>query len=311
MSDRPSLDVIVVNWNTCRLLARCLASVEAHPPGVNCTLWVVDNGSQDDSVALVRTQFPAAQLIANTENVGFARANNQALERSSGDFVLLLNSDAMLPAGGVDAMLSLMAARPKAGIVGPMLLNLDGSFQASYAHFPTIWSEIALLTRIAGWLIGPYAPSPAPLANEVARPVDWVPGTALLARRAAVDQVGGLDEEYFMYSEDTDWCWRMSRLGWEVWYAPDARVMHVGSASSQHYSPTRYVRLYRSKLRFLTRAYGERYGTLSRVILGALVAVRCATWIGMQAVPGLNRPAMRARWRQDMALLRSLAGVSG
>lgn len=307
MPDTPTLDVIIVNWNTRELLARCLASLEKFPPVVPYTVWVVDNGSQDGSAAFVREQFPAVQLIENAHNAGFARANNQAIQLSRSDFVLLLNSDAEVHSGSLDTLIDVLASHPAAGIVSPMLLNPDGSFQASFARFPNLWSELCLITRLAQWSVGPNAPSPSPVFNEVAHRVEWVPGTAVMTRRTAIDEVGGLDEHYFMYSEDTDWCWRMSSGGWDVWYAPDAKVTHIGSASSNPSSPERYVRLYAGKLQFLTRAYGTGYGLIARLVLIIAVIARCALWAATRPLPGLNGALAYSRWKKDAALLRFLA----
>lgn len=286
-----SLSIIIVNWNTCALLTDCLNAIGAHPPSAPVEVWVVDNASADGSADRVRAQFPEIKLIENRENRGFARANNQAVVQCSGDYILFLNSDAFVQADTLNAMLALMEAQPGIGALGPRLLNPDGSFQASYAKFPTLWSEWALLTGLARWTVGSYAPSPRPTPGERAHAVDWVPGAALMVRRATLAQVGNLDEAYFMYSEETDLCWRMRQAGWEVWYLPEAVVTHIGGASSRQRSTESYIQLYRSKLRFLRRAYGGSYAALAQVVLFVTVALRYGLWVCLSLFP-----TQRGRW---------------
>jgi len=268
------LSVIIVSWNTRELLAQCLESVYANPPTGEFEIIVVDNDSADGSVAMVRERFPQVILIENSENVGFARANNQAIRCSSGEYVLLLNSDAMVLTGVLDALLGFFGTHSQAGALGPMLVNPDGSFQASYARFPTLWSEFSLMSGIARLTIGPYAPSPRPLTNEPTRQVDWVAGAAFMVRRTAIDQVGFLDESYAFYSEETDYCWRLHRQRWQVWYIPSVKVIHIGSASSRKRSLESYLLLYESKVRFFRKAYGRRYARRLRFVIKAIAAFR-------------------------------------
>ena len=227
------LSIVIISWNTRDLLAACLTSLRTYPPDGDHEIVVVDNASRDDSTAMVRRDFPHVHLIENPTNVGFAAANNQALALCRGRYVLLPNSDTEVTPGALSALVRFMEQHAQAGVVAPTLVNPDGSFQASYARFPTFVSEFLLITRLARWLSGPYAPSPRPRPHEAAHPVDWAAGAALLVRRAAIDQVGGLDAGYFMYSEETDWCWRLWRHNWQVWYLPAVKVIHHGGASSR------------------------------------------------------------------------------
>lgn len=301
------LSVVVVNWNTRDLLAECLTSLLAHPPAGPYDIWVVDNASHDGSAAMVRARFPSVHLIENTANLGFAAANNQAIRASRGRYVLLFNSDALATPGALDAMVQFMDAHPPAGAAGPQLINRDGSFQASYARFPTLLSELALLAGVARWWLGPYAPSPRPIPGEQPHPVDWVAGAALLVRRAAIDQVGLMDEGYFLYSEETDWCWRLGRGGWPVWYLPAVPVIHQAGASSQQQSARSYGLLYQSKLRFFARHYGAAAAWALRLAFFTGAALRLAIWRALLLLPA--RAAKRPRWRlraeQDQVLLRT------
>lgn len=301
------LSVIVVNWNTRDLLAACLTSLLDHPPAGPFEIWVVDNASHDGSAAMVRERFPSVRLIENAANLGFAAANNQAIRASQGRYVLLFNSDALAQPGALAAMVSFMEAHPTVGAAGPQLINGDGSFQASYARFPTLLSELALLAGVARWWLGPYAPSPRPIPGEPAHAVDWVAGAALLVRRAAIDQVGLMDEGYFLYSEETDWCWRLGHGGWPVWYLPEVQIVHQAGASSQQQSARSYGLLYQSKLRFFARHYGAAAAWALRLAFLTGAALRLALWRALLLLPA--RPAKRPRWRlraeQDQVLLRT------
>jgi N-acetylglucosaminyl-diphospho-decaprenol L-rhamnosyltransferase len=272
------LSIIVVSWNTRDRLEACLRSVYDNPPPGDFEVWVVDNASGDGSPALVREQFPNAHLLENDVNRGFAFASNQGLASSSGRYVLLLNSDAEVEPGGLATMIRFMEGHPAAGALGPMLVNPDGSFQASYARFPSLAQELLLVTGAAKFVMGPYAPSPRPQPTEAPHPVDWVAGAALLVRREVADHIGPLDTGYFLFSEETDWCWRMGRAGWPVWYVPDIRVVHHAGASSRQQSARNYGVLYRSKLRFFSQHYGRLATWALQLAFIAIGVLRWALW---------------------------------
>ena len=302
------LSIVVVSWNTCDLLVQCLQSVYGTLEAwtISCEVIVVDNASMDDSVQAVRRRFPGVVLIENPVNVGFARANNQAIERSEGQYVLLLNPDTVVQPGAIQGLLHFMDTHPQAGAVAPKLVNPDASFQASWARFPTLLSEFFLMTGLARVFVGPYAPSPRPQPQEAARFVDWVAGAALLVRQSAVDQVGALDERYFLYSEETEWCWRLWQGGWEVWYLPDVAIVHYGGASTRKLMVESYVQLYASKVRFFTGTWGLETAQRLRIMLIVVSCFRLVLWIllGVVCVLGGGGRSMRKRFRREMALLR-------
>jgi GT2 family glycosyltransferase len=252
---RPTVSVILATYNTRDLLARCLEALPAALEGVDYEVWVVDNGSQDGTAEWLRAAHPEVRLIRNPDNRGFAAANNQAMAQARGRYFLLLNTDTIPLPGSLTALVDYLERHPEVGMAGGSLLNPDGSPQGCAADFPTLWTELLLLTGPLGRrLLGPSFPFHPPVESPM--PVDWVSGACLLVRREVVEAIGGLDEGYFMYSEEVDWCWRARRAGWAVVVIPQARVIHLGSATARRMDGWRRRWLYASKARFLRRAYG-------------------------------------------------------
>ncbi len=254
------LSVCIVNWNTCAYLRECLAALGAFPPqGAQTEVIVVDNASTDGSAQMVREQFPAAQLIAHDANVGYARGNNDALKRVSGQAVLLLNPDAVVQEHALTNALRALEAHPRAGAVGARLLNPDGTTQASLRSFPdplpVLWEYVGLSrlfprSRVFGRYRMTY------WNYNAAGLADQPMGTFLLIRRAALDDVGVLDEQFPIFFNEVDWCWRASReKGWEIRYEPSARVTHYGGASTSQARPAMREESHRALLRFYEKHY--------------------------------------------------------
>jgi N-acetylglucosaminyl-diphospho-decaprenol L-rhamnosyltransferase len=300
------LSIIIVNWNTRHLLADCLSSIKATAANLACEVVVVDNGSTDGSQAMLHQWFPSVHLIQNDENVGFARANNQAMTASRGRYMLLLNSDAIAMPGAIQSLLDLARAEPYAGVVGAQLVNRDGSFQASHTSFPTLWQEFLMLTGLGRLLHGHWYPSHGPEEDRGPQKVDYVEGACMLVRRDAFEAVGGLDESYFMYAEEVDWCCAMRGAGWQVWYQPAAKVVHLGSGSSQNRRPQREADLYRSRVRFFRKHYGDIAARLLKVQIYVLTAVKLLVHRLLRLVSGgrYGRPVVSLRY-----LARGLRGV--
>ena len=286
----PLLSVIVVSWNTRDLLAQCLRSVDEATGDLYVEIIVVDNSSTDGSTEMVRHEFPQVCLIENVENVGFARANNQAICVGQGRYLLLLNSDTVLRPSTLRTMCRFMDQRPEAGIVGAKLLNPDGSFQSSYMDFPSLWGEFLLMTKLHRFLRSSYFPSHPPQESREAREADWVSGACLMIRREVVEQVGGLDEDYFMYSEEVDWCWRVKQAGWKVFYLSEAEVLHWGGQSIKRVPFHKRARVYRGKLLFFRKRRGRGYAVLFRLILLLGTVLKLGVWC-----PGLLAPSRKIR----------------
>jgi N-acetylglucosaminyl-diphospho-decaprenol L-rhamnosyltransferase len=252
------LSIVIVNWNTRELLAQCLESLEETVHTLRYEVWVVDNGSTDDSVMMVKSRFPSVHTIANTDNVGFVRANNQALARCVGRHVLLLNSDARALPGSIDETVRFMDAHPGAGMAGVRLVNPDGTFQASYTRFPTLWREFLILSGLGRRLIRAHYPSCGPQVESRAQEIDgYMEGAYLMARREAVDRVGGMDERIFMYAEDVDWCYRFQHAGWDLWYLPMCPIVHYGGQSTKKRQGRMEAELYRGRVYFFRKHYGR------------------------------------------------------
>jgi N-acetylglucosaminyl-diphospho-decaprenol L-rhamnosyltransferase len=298
------LSIIIVNWNTRDLVVGCLQSIYDTTSGLEFEVIVVDNASCDGSLGMLRRRFPKVRLVENPENVGFAWANNQAIAVSQGCYVLLLNSDAVATPGAIQSLVSLADEKPRAGIVGAQLLNPDGSFQASHTPFPTLWQEFLILTGLGRLVRGRWYPSRGPGEDQGPQIVDYVEGACMLARRRAVEEVGGLDEGYFMYAEEVDWCYAMNQAGWQVWYQPAAKVIHLGGGSSQNRRPQREADLYRSRVRFFRKHHGDRAARLLKLQIFGFTAIKIA-------LHRLLRLASAGRYGRPVVPLRYLATELG
>lgn len=268
------ISIIILNWNTKKLLADCIDSILAHGAGVNYEIVVVDNHSSDDSVAMLREKYPQVRLLANEENLGFAGGNNQGVRIADGKYILLFNSDALMTPGALQTMAEFACSHPRAGMIGARLINPDGTFQASFTSIPTLWQEFLILSGIGRLLHGRNYPSRGPEVQKGPQQVGYVEGACMLCPREAYLQVGGLDEGYFMYAEDVDLCFAMHRGGWEVWYLPAAEVIHIGGASSHSRKPQREADLYKSRVRFFRKYYGGSQARRLKALIYFFTAIK-------------------------------------
>ncbi len=242
--------VIIVNWNAREDLRRCLQSLYAEPkPEAAYEVWVVDNASDDGSAGMVASEFPQVRLVVNTVNAGFSKANNQAIARTDSRYVFLLNSDAFLHSGALDQLVAYADAHPQAGIVGPKVLNSDGSLQYSCRRFPSLGAGFFRNTYLGrlfphNKFARDYLMNDFDHARDIA--VDWVSGCAMLIRRDLLQKIGGLDERFYMYCEDVDLCQRAWEGGWEVIYTPQAVVTHAIGRSSDKNADKMIIEFHRS-----------------------------------------------------------------
>lgn len=293
------ISIIILNWNTRDLLAQCLTSIDEHKGDLQLEIIVVDNASTDGSQAMLKQNYPQILLIANEQNTGFAKGNNQAMQVAHGDYFLLWNSDAFATPGIIQSLLYLAEKEPKAAIVGAQLLNADNSFQASHTPFPNQWREFLILTGLGRILLGHAYPSLGPGDDKGPQIVDYVEGACLLVRRQAFQEVGGLDEGYFMYAEEVDWCYTMTKHGWQVWYQPEAKVIHLGGASSTGRQTHREADLYRSRIRFFRKHYGECSAQLLKIQIYTSTALK-------NVIHGILRWLTRGRYGRPVVSLKYL-----
>lgn len=278
----PRLDVVIVAYNCRELLGRCLRSLEAHPASLACMrVWVVDNASSDGTVEFVRQEFPDVELEPLADNVGFSAANNLVLRRTSAPYVLLLNPDTEVTAGALDHCLHTIIARDSVGMLGCQLRLPDGTFDhAAKRSFPTPVAALAHFTGIgrhaeAGPQLAQYrAPD---IAEDGSGVVDAVNGAFMLVRTAAMQEVGLLDEGYWLYMEDLDWCYRFHQAGWPVWYEGGATVIHVkGGTSGARRARRQNVAFHRGMGRFYRKFYGDDRPWLALAVyvgIGAKLAI--------------------------------------
>jgi N-acetylglucosaminyl-diphospho-decaprenol L-rhamnosyltransferase len=259
------VSVVVVTLNALPWVERSLDSVRGHET------IVVDHGSTDGTVELVRERFPEARLIEQ-ENRGLAAGWNAGIRDADGRYFLLLNADAWVVGDGVERLVAFADAHPEAAVVGPRLLNPDGTLQPSVRGFPTLWrlaTEYLFLRKLAprSRLLNSFYG--AGFEHDSVREADFLYGACMLVRREAVDSVGLVDEDFFLFSEETDWCYRFTRAGWKVLFTPDAEAVHVGGAS---HGGRMFAENARSQLRFLAKHRGLREAERARRLL--LVGVR-------------------------------------
>lgn len=270
------LSLIIVNWNTCALLAACLTAVEAELanfPGDQVETWVIDNASTDGSVGLVQTRFPWVQLLKNRVNLGFASANNQAMQVARGRYFFLLNADTELLPGALPTLVQFMEAHPQAAAAGARYLNPDGSLQMSCYPAPTLVREgwrMFHLDRLYPFGVYPMAA----WCVQTPRTVDVVQGAALLLRRTVLDQIGRFDTSYFMYTEEVDLCQRMRQAGWSIYFVPTACIMHHGGQSTRQAALTMFLQLYRSKILYFRKHHGITATFLYKVMLFCATIMR-------------------------------------
>lgn len=283
------LSIVIVNWNTRELLAKCLESVYAYRPKGEFEVIVVDNASSDASASMVRDRFPEVVLLETGENVGFARGINHGIRVSQAEHILLLNSDAELLPETCQRLLEVVNNESSIGMVGARILNTDGTFQASFNDFPTIWSEAIQALGLAKQVYGPYHPSHDPKEANEGRLCDWVPGACFLVRSAAIDDVGLLDESFFMYSEEVDWARRMWNGGWQVYYCADAAVLHWGGKSADPASERQLGLLYSSKVKYFRKHHGPVVAAMLGFIIRLAALLKSSYWLARWALNPDNR----------------------
>ena len=251
----PDVSVIIVNYNVRDFLHQSLLSIQIALKGIHSEIFVIDNASDDGSAEMVRRRFPRIQLIANTANLGFAKANNIALKKARGKFLLLINPDTIVQEDTIRVMVEFLQNHPEVGLAGCKILNPDGSFQpACRRGFPTPWVAFAKIFGLSRLfpktkLFGTY------LSMEETYPVDAVSGSFMMVRKEIFEQVGGLDESYFMYGEDLDWCYRIRQAGWRIFYVHSTQIIHYKGESTRRSSLDEIRTFYNAKHLFVEKHF--------------------------------------------------------
>lgn len=276
------LSIIIVSWNVQHLITKCLDSIIARPitiigangdipvyDGYAVEIIVVDSASSDETVRIVREKYPDVILLAQSENVGFTRGNNIGLEGARGRNLLLLNPDTEIIDDALEKMIVYLDSHPNVGIVGPYTLNTDGTPQSTRRRFPnrlTAFFESTWLQPLApATLLDNYYVSD--LDNLDTGAVDWVQGSALMARREVYETIGGLDTGYVMFFEETDWCKQAKDAGWDVVYLGSAQIIHHSGASSAQAGARKHIHFQESKIRYFSKHDSRLFAQVLRLFL--------------------------------------------
>lgn len=257
MSDQKKVSVIIVSWNTESLLRKCLTTLFASRTKATLEIFVVDNNSADNTVKMIKKEFPAVKLIVNRENAGFAKANNQALKEATGDYILLLNPDTEIFPETIEVSINFMETDSKIGVMGPKMFFPDGRLQPSVRRFPTLWPILLMFLKV---------PKVWPEVRAVSRylavdfdyekeqTIDQVMGAYMFIRRAVVEKIGPLDERFFIWFEEVDFCRRAWRAGYQVVYNPNVKITHYGGQSFiQQGAVNKQFRFFQSAMRYFLK----------------------------------------------------------
>lgn len=306
--------IVIVSYNVVDLLRACLNSIQQSPMRLSAQetghgpcieVIVVDSASTDHTVSMLQKDYSWVTTLAQQENVGFTRGNNIGLAQARGRHLFLLNPDTELVRDALPAMIAYLDEHPQVGIVGPHTLNTDGSTQSSKRRFPTrktaffesTWLQFA---APRGLLDDFYA---ADIPDDAIAEVDWVQGSALMARREVYEQIGGLDEGYIMYSEELDWCYRAKQAGWSVVYLGTSDIVHHGGKSSEQVGARKHIYFQQSKIRYFSKVYGLGFARFLRAFLLLNYAWQLAIE-GLKSLIGHRREMRRQRVATYWQVLR-------
>jgi GT2 family glycosyltransferase len=279
----PRVSVVIVNWKTPKLLARCLDSIARDRGASGFEILVVDNNSGDGSVEMLRRDYPTVTTIANADNVGFSRACNQVIPKAEGTFILLLNPDAEIKDDAISTLADFMERTPDCGAAGPKVLNADGSLQlACRRAFPTPEAAFYRVTYLSR--LFPNHPTFARYNLGSADPdketdVDALSGSCMMVRRDVVEQIGLLDEDIFMFGEDIDWCWRIKQAKWRVVYTPESVVYHLHGASSRLRPIGTTINLHKGMEVFYRKHLAQKYWAPFNLLVYAAIWIRAYVFI--------------------------------
>lgn len=263
--------MVVLSWNTKELLRDCLKSLKQYlPEGFGTEIIVVDNASSDGSVEMIRKEFPGTRLIINKENLGYGRGNNVGIKAAKGEYVMILNSDTLINRGAVETLSNYLDENKEIAVVGPKLLNSDGSLQANCGRFPGLFVALVMLffehlgqNRLVRW------------SPEKSQPVDWLMGAAFVARNEVFRKIDCFDEKIFMYMEEVEWFYRARKAGFKAYFLKESEIIHLGRGSSKTGKKDPIINIYRGIIYFYKKhkTIPEQIILLFLLKLKALVAL--------------------------------------
>lgn len=292
------MSIVIVSWNTCAILRDCLRSVYEQLEDLACEVIVVDNASKDDSVAMVKREFPEVHVIENTDNRGFAGANNQGMAIAQGRYVLLLNSDTIVLDDALPKTVAFADAHPEAAVIGCRVLNADRTLQASCFMFPSVLNML-----LSASYLYKLFPKSRFFGRERmtwwdkndAREVEVISGCFMLVRQDAMKQVGLMDDSFFMYAEETDWCYRFRKAGWKNMYTPDGSIIHLGGQSTRLVPASMTVQLRLSILKFMRKHQSLVSCLTARLLVALFFLLRVPVWLALWAMVPKKRAVSRTK----------------
>ncbi len=303
--------LIIVSWNAKDHLINCLNSILKFRKN-GWEIIVVDNGSTDGGPDVVENQFPMVQMIKNNENLGFARANNIGIRVSTGRYVCFINSDVIVQDGCIEKLMEVMDQNPSVGMCGPKILNPDGTLQPSCQNFPGVWNNFCHAIGLncifphSAFFSEPYMKY---WPHDSVRRVDALNGCFWIVRRTALDHVGLLDENFFIYGEDVDWCKRFHDTGWDVVFFPQAQAVHFGAASSSRAPIRFYIEMQKADLFYWRKHHGRIFAFVYRLIVLLRHVVRLIARMIEYVLRPANRPEADFKLKRSLATVRWALGL--
>ena len=294
------MSIALVSWNNREYLAQCLGSIFEEIHDLKFEVVVADHGSTDGTLEYLAENYPDVKVIANSKNLGVAKGNNQCIQNSAGKYIYILNNDTIVNSESVMRMLDFLEENPESGAVGGNLLNPDGSLQSSFCFFPTLKEEFLIVSHL-GKRLNPFHPSYPSTWPEV-REVDWMSSASMIVRREAIEEIGLIDDDYFVYSDETDWQYRLWKAGWKVYYLPEVSTIHFGGGSFEPGS-IRFTLVYRGRMLFARKHYSGLYGVIQRFMFAVAAVLREIVWGFLFILPGWRERA-RSQLRVNLDTLR-------
>ena len=293
------ISIIIVNWNTKKLLEDCLKSIYKFTQGIKFEVIVVDNASKDGSVQMVEKKFPKVVLIQNKDNLGFTKANNQGIKAAKGEYIALLNSDTYLIENAFKKLLETAKSKNNKAVLAPLLLNENKTIQQSvgfFPHLPQVFLWMGFLDDLPfGQFLKPYHVDHDSFYKRE-REIDWLTGAAMFIPREVIKTAGALDEEIFMYGEDVEWCFRIKRAGYRIFLHSNAKIVHIGRGSSGKISKNALIGEYKGVIYFYKKYKGYYSLQIVRALLkiGAMLRVCVFSVLGRKELAKFYVEAFKA-----------------